>query len=113
MCHVQMWDHSPSPRGLPMCRCTMIGLAISFVLPGLAISGQGEKGDGKVPAALNFKMTGLDGKEIDLSAFTGKVVLFVNVASECGFTPQYEPLQALHAKLAKEGLVIVGVPCNQ
>ncbi len=100
-----------------MYRCTMIGLAIGFVLPGLAMSaagqGEGEKGDGKVPAVLNFKMPGLDGKEVDLTAFKGKVVLIVNVASKCGYTPQYEPLQAMHAKLAKDGLVIVGVPCNQ
>jgi glutathione peroxidase len=75
--------------------------------------GAGEKGGNKVPAALNFKMTGLDGKEVDLAQFKGKVVLFVNVASECGYTPQYKPLQEMYAKYAKDGLVIVGVPCNQ
>jgi glutathione peroxidase len=62
---------------------------------------------------LNHKMKTLDGKEVDLSKYKGKVVLFVNVASQCGATPQYEPLQALHAKYAKDGLAIVGVPCNQ
>ena len=78
-----------------------------------AIVGAGEKGGGKVSAALNFQMTGLDGKDVDLAKFQGKVVLIVNVASECGYTPQYKSLQALYAKHAKEGLVIVGVPCNQ
>ncbi len=67
----------------------------------------------KVPAVLNFKMKGLDGKTVDLSKFQGKVVLFVNVASECGCTPQYAGLQKLHKMFAKKGLVIVGVPCNQ
>ncbi|HJZ56592.1 MAG TPA: glutathione peroxidase [Gemmataceae bacterium] len=57
-------------------------------------------------------MKGLDGKELDLAKFKGKVVLIVNVASKCGYTPQYEGLQALYAKHEKDGLVIVGVPAN-
>ena len=73
-----------------------------------------EKGDKKVvPAVLNFKMKTLDGKEADLSKYQGKVVLFVNVASKCGLTPQYKALQELHDKYAKDGLVIVGVPANE
>ena len=72
----------------------------------------GEKGGKKVPAVLNFKMTGLDGKAVDLAQFQGKVVLLVNVASECGYTPQYKGLQALYKKCGKDGLVIVGVPSN-
>ncbi len=71
-----------------------------------------EKGDKKVPAALSFKMKSLDGKDVDLASYKGKVVMFVNVASQCGLTPQYEGLQALHDKYAKDGLVIIGVPSN-
>src|SRR5436853_362929 len=71
-----------------------------------------EKGDQKVPAVLNFKMKSLAGKEVDLSQYAGKVVLIVNVASECGYTPQYKGLQALHDKYAKDGLVVLGVPAN-
>ncbi len=79
---------------------------VGMVRPALA-------GDnGKVPAVLNFKMEGLDGKTVDLAKFQGKVVLFVNVASKCGLTPQYEGLQNLHKKYAAKGLVIVGVPSN-
>ncbi|MGO3847263.1 MAG: glutathione peroxidase [Pseudoalteromonas prydzensis] len=55
----------------------------------------------------------LQGQTIDFSDFTGKVVLIVNTASKCGFTPQYEGLQQLHAKYAEQGLVIIGFPCNQ
>ncbi|HYV35437.1 MAG TPA: glutathione peroxidase [Gemmataceae bacterium] len=95
-----------------MLRPVIILLVISLALCGLSATA-GEKGGGKVPAVLNFKMTGLDGKEVDLSKYQGQVVLIVNVASECGYTPQYEPLQALYAKHSKEGLVILGVPCNQ
>ena len=66
-----------------------------------------------VPAALNFKMKGIDGKEIDLAKYKGKVVLFVNVASQCGYTDQYAGLQKLYAKHEKDGLVVIGVPANE
>jgi glutathione peroxidase len=67
----------------------------------------------KVPPALSFTMKSLDGKEVSLGQYRGKVVLIVNVASKCGLTPQYEQLQALYEKRAKDGLVILGFPCNQ
>ncbi|HEV3263064.1 MAG TPA: glutathione peroxidase [Gemmataceae bacterium] len=66
----------------------------------------------KVAPVLNFKMKRLDGKEVNLSTYQGKVVLIVNVASQCGFTPQYKGLEALHEKYAKDGLAILGVPAN-
>jgi len=65
------------------------------------------------PPALAFTMQSLDGKDIDLSQYAGKVVLMVNVASKCGHTKQYKDLQALHEKYAKRGLAILGFPCNQ
>jgi len=65
-----------------------------------------------MPAPLNFKMDSLDGKPVDLSKYEGRVVLMVNVASECGFTPQYEGLQALHKRYAAKGLSILGFPSN-
>jgi len=55
----------------------------------------------------------LNGKPQKLSAYAGKVVLAVNVASKCGFTPQYAGLQALQDRYADRGLVVVGFPCNQ
>ena len=54
----------------------------------------------------------IDGKETSLKAFDGKVVLVVNVASQCGNTPQYAGLQSLYDKLKDKGLVVVGFPCN-
>lgn len=73
-----------------------------------------KKSKEKVPAALDFKMKTLDGKKIHLAdKYKDKVVMFVNVASRCGYTPQYEGLQKLHEKYGKKGLAIVGVPCNQ
>ena len=67
----------------------------------------------KVPAALNFKVKSISGKEVDLSKYQGKVVLIVNTASECGLTPQYEELEALHEKYGEKGLAVLGFPCNQ
>jgi glutathione peroxidase len=55
----------------------------------------------------------LDGKLESLSVYAGKVVLAVNVASRCGFTPQYAGLQALYGRYADRGLVVAGFPCNQ
>ena len=63
--------------------------------------------------ALNFTMKAIDGKEVKLSKYAGKVVVFVNVASKCGFTPQYKQLQELHEKYEGKGLAVVGIPCNQ
>ena len=63
---------------------------------------------------LDVEMETLDGKRVNLAEkYKGKVVLLVNVASKCGNTKQYKPLEALHEKYAKQGLAIVGVPCNQ
>lgn len=54
----------------------------------------------------------IDGKDTSLKAYAGKAVLIVNVASECGYTPQYAGMQALHEKMAAQGLIVLGVPCN-
>lgn len=61
----------------------------------------------------SFQIKRLDGAPFDLEQLRGKVVLIVNVASQCGFTPQYEGLQRLYQDYRERGLVIVGVPCNQ
>jgi glutathione peroxidase len=55
----------------------------------------------------------IDGKPATLSAYKGKVILIVNVASHCGFTPQYKALEATYNKYAGQGFVILGFPCNQ
>lgn len=63
--------------------------------------------------ALQFAATRIDGTEAHLSEYAGQVVLVVNVASKCGFTKQYDGLQALHEKYADRGLRVLGFPCNQ
>ncbi len=63
--------------------------------------------------AHEFSLKSIDGEDVSLSKYKGKVLLIVNVASRCGLTPQYEQLQAMHEKYGKDGLVVIGVPCNQ
>ena len=60
----------------------------------------------------NIEIKSISGEKINLSDYKGKKILFVNVASECGFTPQYEGLQELY-ELYKDNLMIIGVPSNQ
>jgi len=61
----------------------------------------------------NFTIQSLQNTEIKFEDFKDKVILIVNTASKCGFTPQYEGLQKLHQKYGDQGLVIIGFPCNQ
>ena len=67
----------------------------------------------EVPKSLSFKMNTLEGESVDLGKYAGKVVVFVNVASKCGYTKQYAGLEKLYKTHKDKGLVIVGVPCNQ
>ena len=60
-----------------------------------------------------FSATAIDGQDVDLSDYEGKVVLVVNTASQCGFTPQYQGLQQLHEQYADQGFAVLGFPCDQ
>ena len=71
-----------------------------------------ESKDAKTPAVLNFTMNSLEGKPVNLNRYAGKVVLIVNTASKCGYTPQYKGLQALNEKYKEQGLEVLGFPAN-
>ncbi len=66
-----------------------------------------------MPGIHDFSATTLDGHEQSLADYKGKVVLIVNTASKCGFTPQYDGLEQLHREYSPRGLVVLGFPCNQ
>lgn len=89
----------------------MLTLFISFIINLLAqttkITSDMEK------TFYDFTAISLRGKEISMADYKGKVILVVNTASKCGFTPQFAGLEALYEKYKDRGLVILGFPCNQ
>jgi glutathione peroxidase len=66
-----------------------------------------------VPSVYSFSASLLDGQVVNLDRFNGRVLLIVNTASRCGFTPQYKGLQQLYHRFRDRGLEILGFPCNQ
>lgn len=66
-----------------------------------------------MPGVYDFTAKSLAGEEVPLKKFEGRVLLIVNTASKCGFTPQYQGLEALHRELKPRGFSVLGFPCNQ
>lgn len=89
--------------------CALVAVAALFV----AAPARGEAKMDPKAGPLQFTVKDIDGKDVDLGQYKGKVVLIVNVASKCGLTPQYEKLQALYKKYADKGLVVLGFPANE
>src|SRR5262249_19715990 len=99
----------PFPRSTRIRSMKALYVAAAAALLGFVAVSQAE--DKKV-SPLSYTMKDIDGKDYDLSKLKGKVVLFVNVASKCGYTKQYTGMQELYEKYEKDGFVLVGVPSN-
>ena len=87
---------------------TIVGALLAVLAVSITLQGAEP-----VAPALDFTMNRLDGAPVALKQYQGKVVLVVNVASECGLTPQYTGLQALHEKYQGRGLAVLGIPANE
>lgn len=99
---------------MKICLFASLVMTGVFVMSSSATAKDSPKGKDAAATPLNETMETLDGKKVNLAdKYKGKVVLLVNVASKCGNTPQYKPLEALHEKYGDKGLAVVGVPCNQ
>src|SRR5215211_6707738 len=91
----------------------IILLAVLSTSFSFAFTGDDQKKESNpVPPVLNFKMKSLAGEEVDLSQYQGKVIMMVNTASKCGYTPQYKDLEALYKKYQEKGLVVLGFPAD-
>ncbi len=88
-------------------------LSIALLACGVCLMSSQVQAQDAESKALSFTMKSLDGKEVDLKKYAGKVVLIVNTASQCGLTPQYTDLQQIHTKYQSKGLAVLGFPCNQ
>lgn len=93
----------------------LTGLLLWALLTSITAVAQENKSSKKVKkmSVYSFKVEDSKGNLVDLSHYKGKTLLVVNVASKCGFTKQYVPLEALYEKYKDKGLVILGFPCNQ
>jgi glutathione peroxidase len=88
----------------------MLAFAMLLILPNSGLISQETDMEKTI---YQFEVETINGEKISLEEYKGKVVLIVNVASKCGFTPQYEGLQALYTKYEDQGFVVLGFPCNQ
>jgi glutathione peroxidase len=99
-------------------RAGMTGLSFVFAAAALSAAMSTQSSPNTTPAAnaagsfYDLKTNQLDGKPGDLGAYKGKVTLVVNVASKCGYTPQYDGLEQLHKELAPKGFAVLGFPSN-
>jgi glutathione peroxidase len=92
-----------------MKRKLILSLFVLFAFTGLNFL---QTASAKTAPLYNFKMKDIDGNDVKLKKYKGEVLLIVNTASKCGYTPQYESLQAVYEKYQAQGLTILGFPAN-
>ena len=95
-----------------MLKKLLVSSVVLIVALALAQSSANPTADAKTTSVLDFKMKDIDGKDVNLSRYKGKVLLLVNTASKCGYTPQYEGLESIYEKYSKQGFYVLGFPAN-
>jgi glutathione peroxidase len=98
-----------------MVKCSLriaMGLILLLSLKVGIQAGDSSMGKGKTMSLYDFSLSDIDGKQVKLDQYRGKVLLLVNVASQCGFTPQYEGLQKIYTQYKDKGFVVLGFPAN-
>jgi glutathione peroxidase len=107
-----MIDRFRSYSGKSAARTTLLSLVLAAGATTMSAMNPSAPA-GAAPATFyDFKTDTLDGKPADLNAYKGKVTLVVNVASKCGYTPQYDGLEKLHKELSPKGFAVLGFPSN-
>ena len=91
----------------------MIKQLMTAMLLILTMTGMAQNTERKMKTVYDFSLKDKQGNEVSLEQYKGKVLLIVNTATGCGFTPQYEDLEAMYHKLQSKGLEILDIPCNQ
>lgn len=92
----------------------MLRRAFALLVPALLMVGSTTQAqDKKAMSVLDFKVKDIDGKEVDLAKYKGEVLLIVNTASKCGYTPQYKGLEAAYEKYKDKGFEVLAFPANE
>jgi glutathione peroxidase len=99
-------------KSLALMGAVVLSIACLSIVKAISLKSATPAPESAFTSVYDFTMNDIDGKAVKLDTYKGKVVLIVNVASKCGYTPQYEGLQAVYAKYKDRGLVILGFPAN-
>src|ERR1700691_4063223 len=109
--HRRVWANNGNKSSIGGLMKKTLRIILGLLLLSLPITAL--RADGPSGTVYPFTMKDIDGKTVPLAKYKGKVLLIVNVASKCGFTPQYAGLEKLYEKYKGKGFVILGFPCNQ
>jgi glutathione peroxidase len=99
-------------KSFALLGAVVLSIACLSIVKAVSLKSEPPAPESAYASVYDFTVNDIDNKPVKLDAYKGKVVLIVNVASKCGYTPQYEGLQAAYAKYKDKGLVILGFPAN-
>jgi glutathione peroxidase len=91
----------------------VVAVVVAIAVPRSVVAGGPQASPTKPTSVLDFTVKDIDGKEVPLAKFQGKVLLIVNTASQCGYTPQYKELQEIYQKYKDQGFEVLAFPANE